>query len=161
MVARPSGGFRPPEALSGGLSVGQVSGGQQTSPLWTSQVDNAAFAEALRQSLAAHGLLDVAGQRFRVDATLMSLSQPLVGLDMEVAATVFYRVTEARSGRAVFERPIAASFTATFGSAFVGVERLRLANEGAVRANISAFVAALADAVRTNPDTFRTGRPVA
>ncbi|HZH45874.1 MAG TPA: hypothetical protein VEY31_04495, partial [Roseococcus sp.] len=138
--------FQTAPGLRGALSVGNVSGGQQTSPLWTSQVGNAEFAEALRLSLAAHQLLDSSGQRLRVEATLMTLSQPLMGLDMQVGATVYYRVVEAASGHMIFERPIAANYTATFGSAVIGVQRLQFANEGAIRANIASFISALTEA---------------
>jgi hypothetical protein len=156
MVARPTtSAAYGVAALREAVSVGAVTGGQATNPLWASQVGNDAFAAALRESLAAHAMLDPSGRRLRVDATLMPLGQPLAGLDLEVTATVFYRVLDVATGRVVFERPIAAAFTATFGDQALAIERLRLANEGAVRANIAAFIAALNEAVGSSPSPGR------
>lgn len=154
MTVRPLAGHAPPPALRDAIGVGAVTGGQTTNPLWTSQVSSADFAEALRQSLAAHAMLDLQGRRMRLDATMLSLNQPMVGLDMEVSAAIHYRVVDVATGRTVFERPIAASFTAAFTSHLYAVERLRLANEGAIRANIAAFIAALVEHERLEPERF-------
>ena len=40
----------------------------------------------------------------------------------------------------MLERKLATPYTAKMGDAFVGTERLRLANEGAVRENISKLI---------------------
>jgi hypothetical protein len=68
---------------------------------------------------------------------------------MEVTASVHYRVVDAATGAVGFERPISASYTAAFGDHLIGVERLRLATEGAVKRNIEEFVVALREAYRT------------
>ncbi len=39
------------------ISVDSVSGGQETNPLWTSEVSNTAFQKALKDSLRAYGML--------------------------------------------------------------------------------------------------------
>ena len=65
-----------------------------------------------------------------------------------------------RQGRTVFERPKAASFTADFSSACVGVERLRLGNGGAIRENVGAFITASFEAERVDPGIFRAGSTV-
>lgn len=155
MVVVPVSGQAPPAALQNAMAVGAVTGGQATNPLWTSQVSSADLAEALRQSLAAHAMLDVSGRRMRLDATMLSLSQPLAGFDMQVSSTIHYRLVDVATGRAVFERPIAAAFTADFTSHLIGVERLRLANEGAIRTNIAAFIAALLEYERLEPERFQ------
>ncbi len=140
MVALPSAPLTAGSPWRGSMAVGTVNGGDPTHPLWVSRVGNAEFTEALRTSLGMHGL---AGERLQVDAALQNLAQPLLGLDMTVTATAQYRGTERATGRIIFDQVLTTPFTASFGSQLYGVERLRLANEGAIRANIAAFITAL------------------
>ena len=69
-----------------------------------------------------------------------------MGLSMTVTASVHYVVQPAHYGQPILDRTITTPYTAAWGDAFVGVERLRRADEGAMRANIAQFVAALAAA---------------
>jgi hypothetical protein len=55
-------------------------------------------------------------------------------------AAAFDRLVDRASGRTTYEEKIATPHTATIGDAFLGFERLRLANEGAMRANISRLI---------------------
>lgn len=144
----------PTSRLRQTVQVGTVGGGRETNPLWTSQVADADFATALRQSLSTHAMLAINNQAFRVDATITGLDQPLAGFDMEVRSRVRYRVTNVASGTVVFEREIPAAFTANFSSSFYAVERLRLANEGAIRENIRQFLIALIAEEARNPAVF-------
>ena len=119
-----------------------VTGGESTNPMWTSEVGNAEFHEALRQSLHANGLLASEGQpaKYGLNAELIEVSQPLFGFDLTVTSNVHYVVTDTASSAVAFDEIITASHTATVGDAFVAVERLRLANEGSVKENIRMFI---------------------
>ncbi len=75
-----------------------------------------------------------------VTAYILNLEQPLAGLDLTVTVRIHYVVAPVGGGRAVFDDTVAASGTASLGSALIGAERLRKANEAAVRANIQSFV---------------------
>lgn len=120
------------------FAVGAVAGGEETNPLWTSEVDAPSFRAALRNSLSNAGLLKE-GSDLRVDAVLVEMDQPLIGISMTVTGTVLYRVVDA--GDVVrFEQRVSAPYTAEFSEAFLGVERLRKANEGAIRTNIGRFI---------------------
>jgi hypothetical protein len=146
--------------LQRAVGVGTVDGGRETNPLLTSQVSSEAFAQALRQSLATHAMLATGSGIYRLDASLSDLSQPLAGFNMEVKARVQYRLTRLSDGALVWEREIANAFTADFSSAYYGVERLRLANEGAIRENIRQFLAALIAEEARNPAAFAGPRPI-
>lgn len=122
------------------VSIGSVTGGQATNPLWISEVSNDDFASALRQSLAANGLLAIRNETFRVDASLIGFDRPLAGFDLTVTSRIRYKVTRVANGEVLYDREIRAPFTANFGSAFLGNERLKLANEGAVKENIKQFL---------------------
>ncbi len=72
----------------------------------------------------------------RLDATIQEVEQPGIGLDFTVTAHIDYVLTDVASGEVAYRETIVSPFTAEFGSAILGVERLKLANEGAVRVDI-------------------------
>jgi hypothetical protein len=136
------------------VQVGTVSGGSETHPLWKSNVSDADFSEALRRSFAAHTILGGPTAPYRLDAELVKMEQPTVGFSMTVTADVRYRLVNLRNGSVVFDQTITTPFTAEFSSAFMGVVRLRLANEGAIRENIRSLMLALLDYDRRHPDAL-------
>ena len=83
--------------------------------------------------------LGESSRRF-VTAHLQSVDQPLVGFNMTVTASIRYMVTERATGKEIFSRVVSVPYTASFGDSLMGVERLRLANEGAIRSNISQLI---------------------
>lgn len=115
-----------------------VTGGKETNPLWTAQVSSEAFKTALEDSLELAGYTGAQGRPVAVSATLVNLHQPLAGFDMSVTSQVRYTVTQ--EGRLVFDETVSATGTARMGEAFVGVERLRIANEKSIRENIAEFL---------------------
>lgn len=132
-----------PAAAKGQIRVSEVTGGKDTNPLWTSQIDNVAFKKALEDSLAAANYMAAqpSSAKYDVKAKLISLEQPLFGLTFNVKSSVQYAVT---GPGANFNIPITATGTATTSDAFMGVERLRIANERSIMENIKAFLAELA-----------------
>ena len=135
----------PPELTAKAGDVGYhsvttvtVTGGKSTNPLWTAQVSSEAFKTALEQSLASAGYLGSEGRPMTVSAALVNLHQPMAGFDMSVTSEVRYTVT--RDGQSVFDETVSATGTATMSEAFIGVERLRLANEKSVQENIRQFL---------------------
>lgn len=135
--------IREDSTLRNAFTVGTVTGGKDTSPLWKSNVSSEDFAEALRQSLLAHAMLSPSDSKYVVDAELVEVKQPFAGLNMTVTSTVNYKVTDAATSTVVLEESVVNEYTAKMGDAFVGVERLRLANEGSMKGNIAQFIAKL------------------
>lgn len=147
MVAAPQASDRPfPQPLTHAMCVRTVTGGEKTNALWVSKVDNDGFRTALGTSLDTAGL-KAAGETcaYPIDVNLLGLSQPIAGFDMTVTSHVNYKVYDAKAQPLVLET-IDAPFTATMSDAFVGAERLRLANEGAIRQSIQKFFDKLRDA---------------
>lgn len=136
----------PPTAVhrnSDSVSVA-VSGGKETNPMWTSQISNDAFAQALRDSIQKSGLfgsVSDAGGNYKLNAFLGKVDQPLFGLSMTVKMEVSYTLVDTRSGKTVWQKDVASQYTAHPSDAFAAVKRLRLANEGAARANIQEAIA--------------------
>lgn len=123
------------------IVIGNISGGSETYALWKSNVSTENFREALSQSLKANSLLASDAGKYRLDANLADLDQPILGgFNMTVTAHVNYKITEIAKNSAVFEETVATPFTANFSDNFMGYERLRLANEGAIRENIMTLI---------------------
>ena len=128
-----------PPQLRAALCVGSVTGGETTNPLWVSQVGNAEFTQALDASLGAQGLRATGGCRYRVDANLLGLSQPIAGLDLTVTSHVNYKVG-AEGRPPMLQETVTTPFTATFGDSPIAVIRLQRANEGSIKASIATFL---------------------
>lgn len=127
--------------LTGKVAVGEVSGGEETNPMWTSEIGNTEFSAALRQSMARAKLLAPEGKdEYQLSAKLLKVEQPMFALDMTVTITAEYVLVRASDKRQVFQKTVTSSHTAKMGEAFIATERLRLANEGAARTNITDIV---------------------
>lgn len=126
------------EKLKEQVLIRSVTGGKDTNPLWTSQVDSQSFKAALEQSLAAIGYkTNSASAKYKIDANLQDLNQPGFGLTFNVQSTVAYTVaTDARTNNV----PITATGTATPSDAIIATERLKIANERSIKENIKAFI---------------------
>lgn len=123
------------------ITIAAVEGGSETHPLWKSNVSTENFNKALHQSLENNEFLAANKGRYKVNANLLSLEQPVLGgFNMTVTAHVQYRVTKTTSDTPLFNETVVTPYTASFTSAFLGAERLRLANEGAIKTNIRAFI---------------------
>jgi hypothetical protein len=92
--------------------------------------------------------------RFRLEATLISLDRPMAGINLTVTSKIRYYLTRVAENAVVFDLEIVATSTANFGAHSMFNERLRLANEGAIRENIAQFLTALIAAERENPQGF-------
>jgi hypothetical protein len=128
--------------LRNNVAVLEVSGGQSTNRLWASKVGNAEFAQALALSLGDAGLLasTPASARYVLSARMERLEQPITGMNLTVTATVSYSLVERASGHELLHRSFTLPYTAPFGETFGAIDRMRLANEGAVKTNIAALV---------------------
>ncbi len=112
--------------------------------LW-SKVSSDELQEALRLSLNQYGFLsssDVAAP-FRLEIFLIELKQPPGGYTMIVTSAMRYKLIRSGDDQVVYDDIITASYKATIDDAFVGMHRMKLANEGSIRANIAAFLANL------------------
>lgn len=132
------------EELKQSVEVGDVTGGKETNPLWTSEISSEAFSSAVKQSLSDQGLLSENG-RYKLTVNMLSVEQPFMGFDLEVTTYVQYSLVDSQDNSVVFKETIIAPYTATMNDAFAAVKRLRLANEGAGRKNIEMLLEKLSE----------------
>jgi hypothetical protein len=132
-----------PTQLMGAMCVRSVTGGEDTNPLWVSNVGDREFREALVATMTNNALLTSSDNcQYPLDVNLLGLSQPIAGFDMEVTSHVNYKMYNA-AGASVMLETINAPYTAKFNEAFVGIVRLQRANEGSIRNSISEFLTRL------------------
>jgi hypothetical protein len=146
MSVGPLQGEKPlPAPLASSMCVRNITGGASTNPLWVSQVGDAEFRQALETSLRNEGLL-AAGPpcKYNVDANLLGLSQPIFGLDIDVTSNINYKAVNAANQPFLLET-VSALYTATFSESPIGFVRLKRANEGSIRTNITKFMQKLRD----------------
>lgn len=124
------------------IAVVDVTGGKATNPMWVSNVGNSEFEQALEASLREAGLLAVGKQAgtHKLIAHMERVDQPMFGASMTVTVSVRYTLVERATGKEVYNRSVSLPYTAPFNAAFIGTERLRIANEGAVRVNIAKLI---------------------
>jgi hypothetical protein len=148
MVANRTAAVLPADSpLKEAICVAEVTGGEETNPLWTSEVDNAGFAGALTASLRNNSLLGPSDERcaYDLNANLLGLAQPIMGFDLTVTSNINYSVIERSNQIPYFQTTVQKPFTADFSSSLLAIERLRLANEGAIKDNIAEFIRRLLD----------------
>jgi len=145
----------PSPEVAKAVGVGVVTGGEATDPMWgVSQIDNPAFKRALVRSLYKAGLLsEGANPKYIVTVELIALKQPLFGADMKVTSRIRYTITDSATKAVVLNEEVIAPYTATFGDSLIGVQRLRLANEGSARKSIAMLIEKL------NAAGNRTSKP--
>jgi hypothetical protein len=132
--------FPANSGLRDSIALKDVGGGEESST--HSNVGDKELREALLSALRQQGLLqtDDARARFRLNVFLVELSHPSAGFSFTVYSLVRYTLSRADTGAVLFDDVVNASYTATVGEEFIGIVRLRAANEGSIRANIAAFL---------------------
>ena len=130
--------------------VAGAQGGSKTNPLWMSNVSNEEFAAALESSLKATNYLadDPTQATTEVSANMVDLKRPMAGLDLSVTSQVRYSATKVNDGALIYDDTVAATGTGKMGDALIAVERLRIANEKSIQANIEAFILRLRETLR-------------
>jgi hypothetical protein len=131
--------FTANSALRDAVGLRDVAGGEETTE--DSSVGNEELRQAVQTALQQHGLLqtDDTKARFRLNVLLVKLSHPGADLSLTVNSLIRYTLTRAETGAVLFNDVVNASYTATLGDEFLGFLRLRIAKEGSIRANITAF----------------------
>ena len=135
--------FAADSALREAVALRDVGGGEPATE--DARIGDDQLRQAVQDALQQYGLLqtDDAKARFRLNVSLVKLSQPGAGLDLTVNSQVRYTLARVDTGVVLFNEVVAASYTATMGDEFIAFLRMRLAKEGAIRANLSAFLARL------------------
>lgn len=115
-------------------------GGSETGVMDSSNISNSDFAKAIETSIIKNGLftqvIEGGAGDYLLNVAISSLSKPMFGASFTVTMEAGWTLMEKSTQKIVMRESIRSSSTATMGQALIGVERLRLAVEGAARENI-------------------------
>jgi hypothetical protein len=130
------------------IQVENVTGGSETLPFLMSQVSSEDLKKSLEQSLdKAHYLSASTQLKYSLKANLMSLEQPMAGINITVRVAIEYTLKDIATGTVIFEESIKTLPTAKIEDAIIGINRLKVANKGVARNNIKKFIDKL-DAIK-------------
>ena len=138
------------------LAVTSVEGGRRTSALGSSNIANEDLRSALEHSLRAAAYLaeDSAAASIDLSASIVRMDRPSYFFTKTVTTVVRYRTVARETGATLLDTTVEAKGSAGVSDAFLGIKRLRLAEEASIRANIECFLKAL----RTRASTTEARR---
>lgn len=126
----------------------EAKGGAETSAMDSSNIANADLKAAIENSITQSALfksvLQGKGGDYELTVTVTQLSKPLFGASFTVTMEAGWVLVKTSDKRIVLRQVVISQHTATMGDSLVGVERLRLAVEGAARSNITQGMQAIA-----------------
>jgi hypothetical protein len=140
MVAAAPPGQAPAPVYRNAITVGSVTLGRDMGTPWRSAVSPEQVQQALVVTLVVAGLGQPPNGRFRLDGMLLTLDRPYAGFAMTVTATIAWRLTDTTNGAVVYDRTLRSLGTATLDDAIDNNNRLRIADQRAVRANLQQLV---------------------
>jgi methionine-rich copper-binding protein CopC len=119
----------------------ETRGGSETGVMDSSNVSNADLKAALEASIAKSGLFKTVMQgkdgEYELTVTVTSLDKPIFGGAFTVTLETGWSLVKTSDKSVAMRKAVKSSHTASFSDSIVGVTRLRLALEGAVRNNIT------------------------
>jgi hypothetical protein len=127
----------------------QTAGGQETGAMDSSNVSNADLKIAIENSITRSKLFSSVvqgkGGDYELTVTVTMLNKPIFGGAFTVTMETGWSLVRASDKNVVMRKAVTSSHTAQMSDSFVGVTRLRLALEGAVRKNIEAGLKAISE----------------
>lgn len=117
-----------------------VTGGKETNSAGKSQIADSEFRLAIIDSIQKSQVFSKvadSGTDYALTVTIVSMNQPSFGLDFTVKMEAAWTLKRVDTGAVAWQEVIKSEHTATTSDAFAGVARLRMADEGAARNNIS------------------------
>ena len=121
------------------ITVAEVKGGHTINPLLAPEVSNENYKLALEKSLQNAQLLQEGSPGdYSLQATIERFERPIAGFDFTATLVVNYKLT--KSNKIIFDKTITSSHTAKMSDSFIGVTRLKMANEGSARNNIKQLI---------------------
>ena len=130
---------------TGSVYVRAVTGEAAAPDLGSVNVSAQEFREALEASLRTADVLHSADDaQWALEAELLELEYPGGAMDVPASLTVRYRAFAREASKPSFDHTIRTGYMVPASATFSGVERVRLAVEGAARDNIVVLLRDLA-----------------
>lgn len=127
----------------------ETKGGSETGAMDSSNISNADLKAAIESSIVKSSLfknvLQGKSGDYLLTVSVTDTSKPLFGASFTVELETAWSLVKKTDNSIVMRKVIKTSHTATMGDAVVAVVRLRLALEGAARANIAQGLKAISE----------------
>lgn len=124
-------------------------GGAETGALDSSNVSNTELKAAIEASITQSSLFKTVVQGkdgdYELTVTVAELTKPVIGLSFTVTMEAGWSLVKVSDRSVAMRKAIRSTHTAGFSDSLVGVTRLRMAVEGAVRNNISQGLQAISE----------------
>ncbi|NVN93198.1 MAG: hypothetical protein HXX11_21735 [Desulfuromonadales bacterium] len=118
-----------------------VSGGQETSAMWKTQISDEAFLQALIEAIgksqAFSKVVQGAEAQYLLSVVLISIEQPSIGTSLTVNLETGWTLSRQDTGKIMWREAVTSEHTARVGDAFTFASRLKLATEMAAKKNIA------------------------
>jgi hypothetical protein len=126
-----------------------VRGGAETTAGSSSNIADAdlkaAIESSIRETQVFRDIVQGKNGQYELVVNVVQLTKPTFGFSFTVDMEAGWTLTRLADGQVVYRKAITSSYTATTSAAFAGVTRLRLAVEGAAKANIAQGLAAVGE----------------
>lgn len=135
------------ENLQNNVSLGSVVVSEKATGPAHANVKPEMFKDAIQQALLTSNMSVRAGSpvKYVLDATLLELDYPFIGFDLTTTSKARYVLKRGDTGEALMDETITQTYTAEFGEAFNGDQRMRISIAKAVRENITHMIRVLAN----------------
>jgi hypothetical protein len=124
-----------------------VRGGAETTTTGSSNIGDAdlkaAIESSIKQTQVFRDVVQGRNGQYELAVNVIQLSKPSFGFSFTVEMEAGWTLTRLSDNSVVFRKAISSKHTASAGDAFVGTTRLRLAVEGAAKANIAQGLTAI------------------
>ncbi len=128
------------------VSVSESIGGMDAKPLWTSQISNPAFTEALSNALAKSGVFQTVikgggvdhrgGADYILDVTILHYDKPWHGANLIIGMKTKWELTVAKTHKPVWSNTFKTTHREAWLSSLFDGQRIEKAHEASVRTNI-------------------------
>jgi len=106
------------------------------------------YAEAISTSLINAGYAAHAKEKYTLDASLLSVSNPAPGFSQTVTCEARYQLTNINTGEKVYDETIKESYTTEFEENSSATERWKLSTARAIRETITHMMIKMASSVK-------------
>ena len=105
----------------------------------------AAVEASIQQTQVFREVVQGTSGQYLLAVSVINLSRPIVGFSMTVEMEAGWTLTRVSDGQVVYRKSLTSTYTAGAGDAFAGAVRVRLAVEGATRANVAQGLKAIGE----------------
>ena len=100
---------------------------------------------AVESGVLSSQLFSGVGRNLNVSVSVLSIKNPMFGLDLTAETRVRWQIFNADSKEEIFNSVISSSHTSTVGDSLVAAQRLKMANQEALRKNIEMALKAISN----------------